>query len=370
MPLPAARHGPATALPFPRRRVGPAQHLSGIRNAERGRAEGRKRSRHAGDGPVPGAVPRLPPWPGEPASPAPHHTPARTMPTPTAPALPARLRGDAKQWLRALVPLEVRKRLAVWISRRRWLGGRYWWSTEVVRDLAERDVNAYHHFLWSHHLAYAETYEVERRFGRDRIHPTRHLLFADLLRVLRERGVVPEADVRSVLEVGASMGYLLRHMEEELFPAARTLEGIDIDEYAVRAGTEHLRRLGSRVSLATGDMTALPCLLAGRRFDLVLCAGTLMYLREEDASTVVDAMLRHCSGVVALAGLADPAVDNRELRASGTRERDRTSVHNLDALVERAGGTVVHRRWEGGRTVDGNTVYFVFAVPGVAEAAA
>jgi hypothetical protein len=31
--------------------------------------------------------------------------------------------------------------------------------------------------------------------------------------------------------------------------------------------------------------------------------------------------------------------------------------------VERAGGRVVHRRWEGAQKVGGNTLYFVFAEP-------
>jgi hypothetical protein len=67
--------------------------------------------------------------------------------------------------------------------------------------------------------------------------------------------------------------------------------------------------------------------------------------------------------VLVLAGLAHPDQDNATLAASAVRERDGTFIHNLDAMVQDAGGRVVHRRWEGARLLDGNTIYFVFGVP-------
>ena len=94
-----------------------------------------------------------------------------------SPAPPAKLRAALKERFRAAVPLRARMRMAVVVGRSR-LPGAEWWSAELVRDLAERDLNAYHRFLWSNHLAYARTYEPEARFGDARIHPTRHLLFA------------------------------------------------------------------------------------------------------------------------------------------------------------------------------------------------
>ena len=72
-------------------------------------------------------------------------------------------------------------------------------------------------------------------------------------------------------------------------------------------------------------------------------------------------MLARTSGVLALAGLAHPDSDNAQLAASARRERDGTWIHNFDAMVARAGGRVFRRRWDGARTLDGNTVYFVFA---------
>ncbi|HEX8692848.1 MAG TPA: class I SAM-dependent methyltransferase [Longimicrobium sp.] len=283
------------------------------------------------------------------------------MPAPT-PA-PSRLRRDAKHLLRAVVPLSARKRLAAWIGRQHWLAQRHWWSVEMVRDLAERDVSGYHRFLWANHLGYAETYEPGQRFGAERVQLSRLLLFDDLARALRERGADPGQDVRSVLEVGCSMGYLLRYLELELFPAAEVLEGIDIDGYAVARGAEVLSREGSRARLLRGDMADLPRLVGDRRYDVVLCAGVLMYLREPEAAEVVRAMLERTGGLLALAGLAHPEADNARLPASVPRESDRSLIHNLDAMVERAGGRVVHRRWEGARKVGGNTLYFVFAEP-------
>jgi SAM-dependent methyltransferase len=280
-----------------------------------------------------------------------------------SPAPPAGLRAALKHRLRATLPLRVRMRMAV-LAGRSGLPGAEWWSAELVRDLAERDLNAYHRFLWSNHLAYARTYEPEARFGAERVHPTRHLLFAELRALLAARGMDPARDVRSVMEVGCSMGYLLRHAETEVFPAARVLDGMDIDAYAVARGREVLARAGSRIHLRVADATAASGTFSHPAYDVVLCAGVLMYLRPADAQQAVAAMLERTDGVLALAGLAHPETDNAHLPASVPRAHDRALVHNLDAMVERAGGRVLRRRWDGARQVAGNTVYFVFAEPG------
>jgi SAM-dependent methyltransferase len=277
-----------------------------------------------------------------------------------APSLPSALRAGLKERVRAALPLHLRMRMAVLVGRSR-LPGAEWWTAELVRDLAERDLNAYHRFLWSNHLAYATTYEPEQRFGAERVHPSRRLLFGELARLLADRGVDPARDVRSVLEVGCSMGYLLRHVETDVFPAARVLDGVDIDGYAVERGRRVLRSAGSRVHLSVGDATTLDGRFSHPAYDVVLCAGVLMYLRPADAQAAVAAMLARTAGVLALAGLAHPETDNARLAASVPRERDRTLVHNLDEMVARAGGRVIARRWEGARQVAGNTVYFVFA---------
>ena len=236
---------------------------------------------------------------------------------------------------------------------------------ELLRDFSERDPNAYHRFLWANHFCYAETYEVALRFGADQIHPTRRFLFEDLETCLATLGVRP-AEVDSVFEVGSSLGYNLRFLEARLFSDATVLEGCDIDDYAVTRGSEYLRTIASKVRVTVADMSALDALLRDRRFDVTLCAGVLMYLNEAEAEHVVASVLRHTGMVAAFAGLADPERDNATLPQSGIRSRDRTFIHNIDAMVSRAGGRVLQRRWEGPRVVDGNTVYFVFAANGSA----
>jgi SAM-dependent methyltransferase len=273
------------------------------------------------------------------------------------------LRRAAKVTIRTAVPVGMRQRLAVWVGRQAWLSGREYLSMELVRDLAEKDPNRFHRFLWSNHLGYAETYEVERRFDEANLHPTRRLLLDELGSCLREQTREAVGEVKSVLDVGCSLGYLLHHLETSVFPDAEVLDGVDIDEYAIEAGAKHLARQGSRVRLQAGDMADLPRLLGDRRYDVVLSAGTLMYLTEADAAVVVRELLARTRGVLALTGLADPEADNAQLARSAVRERDGSFVHNLDRMVAAAGGRVVRRRWDGAHQIDGNTVYFVFAVP-------
>ncbi len=124
----------------------------------------------------------------------------------------------------------------------------------LLQDLHRHDPVALHRFLWSNHLAYAHSYETSDRFGADRINPTRHALFGNLDAHLRSRGLDPRKDIRTVLEIGCSQGYLLRHLELTAFHSATILHGIDIDDYAIRTGSAHLNSLGSRVELFAADM--------------------------------------------------------------------------------------------------------------------
>jgi SAM-dependent methyltransferase len=255
--------------------------------------------------------------------------------------------------------------LAIWVGRREGLKGRQWWVFELLRDQAEQDPNGFHRFLWSHHLAYAETYEATSRFGADNLHPSRRLLLHDLAAHAERNGVVLSADIRSVFDVGCSLGYLLRHLETAVCPGAPILEGNDLDAHAIRDGSAFLSRAGSRIRLHVADVSELPRVFAGRTFDLVICAGVLMYLQEADALVAVRNILQHTGRVAVFAGLAHPSRDNVELEGAATRERDSTFIHNLDRLVAGAGGRVVYRRWEGARMVEGNSIYFVFAEPTV-----
>ncbi|HEX5824281.1 MAG TPA: class I SAM-dependent methyltransferase [Candidatus Limnocylindrales bacterium] len=272
------------------------------------------------------------------------------------------LRGGST-FFRRLIPLRGRRRIVAWLGRHAWIPYRDVVSIELLRDFAEREPNEAHRFLWAHHLAYAESYEVERRFGADRINETRHMLFADLRAYLMDQGVDPAVDIRSVFEVGCSLGYLLRHLETTMFTSATSIEGVDIDRYAIEQGSAHLGVLGSKVNLRTFDIADLETALSGRTVDVILCLGVLLYLPQADAHEVVRAILRHTGVVAAFAGLAHPTRDNATLHASVIRDRDATFIHDIDEMVNDGGGSVAWRRWEGPRLVDGNTVYFVFARP-------
>jgi SAM-dependent methyltransferase len=239
-------------------------------------------------------------------------------------------------------------------------------SMAMIRDWAEKDVNAFHRFLWAHHLGYAKFYEGINDFGIKNLPKTRRILFDDLKEclLLQSRSPTDAIEVRSIFEVGCSAGYLLHFMETDLFPAATTLEGVDIDEYALKKGNAYLRAHGSKIRLIHADMADLDRYMGGRKFDIIVCAGVLMYLHEYAAADVVQSMLNHCGGLVTIAGLAHPVVDNVQLKHSEIRGSDEAFIHNVDAMVQRAGGKIVYRRWEGSKTFDGQTVYFVFCRPG------
>src|SRR5262245_31515819 len=129
--------------------------------------------------------------------------------------------------LRNSFPLAMRKRILRWAQRGSFRS-RLFSPVEFLRDLARNDPNGFHRFLWAHHLAYAESYEIAR-FAPENLDASRHMLFADIEEHLRERALTPERDVWSVFEAGCSLGYLLRHAETKVFPSATRLIGVDVD---------------------------------------------------------------------------------------------------------------------------------------------
>ena len=141
--------------------------------------------------------------------------------------------------------------------------------------------------------------------------PSRLLLFEGMLRVLAEQGVAAR-DVDSVLEVGCSLGYLLRHLELNHFGRAQTLDGVDIDAYAIEVGQRQLEQERSRVRLLRGDSRELPQLLGDRTYDVTLCAGVLMYLAPADATAVVAEILGRTRQLAVFAGLARFVVARNE----------------------------------------------------------
>lgn len=275
------------------------------------------------------------------------------------------IKAAAKNSLIKLFPLGVRMQLAVFVDRLSWVpqARRYWWAQELVKDLREKDANEYHKFLWQNHLAYAETYEIASRYGYENIEGSRKLLFEDLEKKLIEIGVDRETDIHSAFEVGCSLGYLLRYMEEDFFPSARTLAGLDIDAYAISEGARYLKSINSIVDLKVGDMESLSSVLDPDGYDIIFCLGVLMYLKENDAQKVIREMLSHTRKLLVLSGVANPTSDNRHLQETTIRTRDGTFIHNFDNMIQNEGGEIIYRRWEGTRMVENNSIYFVFARP-------
>jgi SAM-dependent methyltransferase len=251
----------------------------------------------------------------------------------------------------------------LWVNRNRFASRWSWLSFDILQDFADRDPSAFHRFLWSNHLLYAETYDPARCFGLTRMHATRRLLFADIKEHLRSFGVDPVKAIKSVFEVGCSVGHVLRFIETDVFPDATVLRGIDVDRLAIESGQKELAAQKSIVEIETGDMADLEARL-DRNFDLILCAGVLQYFRQGDAAKVVSAMLHRSAKLVALTGLAHPDCDNGTLDQSAIRREDKSHIHNIDAMVHAAGGSVVKRRWEGSTLLEGRGIYFVLAAPG------
>jgi len=256
------------------------------------------------------------------------------------------------------LPLSVRQALVTAVGRRRPPGGLEF-AMGMLDDLRRRDPVALHRFLWSNHLAYAESYEIPKRFGSSKINPTRHILFSRIAAHLRSGGLDPRRDIRSVFEVGCSMGYLLRHLEEEVCPSAKILHGIEIDAYAVRAGATHLNSLGSKVRLFAADMEATERVMGSQSYDLVICCGVLMYVNESTAERVVQAMLAHADRLVGLICLA-PSGD---LELSEMRASDGAFIHNMDLMIRRAGGSIVSSEWVGTSTSGASPSNVILAQP-------
>lgn len=275
--------------------------------------------------------------------------------------------GQVLKWiitraLRPLFPLSVRKRMVLLVGRRRLLF-HHTFTMAMLTDFADSCPVEFHRFLWSHYLAYADTYEISRCFGQSQLARYHQALFADTVAYLLSRSVDHKTGVDSVFEVGCSLGYLLRFAETDVFPSAGTLRGLDIDRYAVTTGAAYLRSLGSRVELVAADITELREVMGEHVYDVVLCCGVLSYLSETTAAKIVEDMLRHTERVLAMACLAHPRVDNIELSRSDRRAIDNSFIHNLDRMVSEAGGTVARRRWESPKAIRDAGVYVVLAEP-------
>jgi len=162
-----------------------------------------------------------------------------------------------------------------------------------------------------------------------------------------------------VFEVGCSMGYLLHHLEKEVFPSATVLHGIDIDEYAIRTGSAHLSSQQSRVRLFAADIESADHILSRWKYDLVLCCGVLMYVNERIAERVVRAMFAGAGRLVGLICLAPPRHG-----WSGTRDYDGAFIHDVDQMIRRAGGSVVSSDWVDTSVSGSSPSHVILAEPG------
>jgi len=252
----------------------------------------------------------------------------------------------------------ARRRLAARVSRLTLLPDekREAFCFLVLGDLMQTNNKAMHKYLWTNHLAYATYYELRYRF--DGVEPSRELLFADVQRQLRSIGREPD-QVNSVLEIGCSLGYNLRYLERGLFAHVPELHGFDLDGAAIRAGSAYLAAAGSRIRLFEGDMEHLDELVGDRGYDVVYCAGVLLYLDAADAAQVVAAILRRTRLLAALTAVPSPTRDNALLDYSEMREWNSTHIHNLDRMVSDGGGAVVGRRYQ----LEPTPAYWVLAQP-------
>jgi SAM-dependent methyltransferase len=268
--------------------------------------------------------------------------------------------------VRKLVPLEPRLRAAAWVTRQRWMPHCDGIAIGLVRDLQARDPKRFHKFAWANHLmAYAQWYEDENElFAAEQMQPSRIELFNDLLDVVHTDLGLAASSIRSVLEIGCSQGYLLRHLEQHTLPGCERLVGIDIDGPAIEKGSRVLRTAGSRVHLLQGDMEQLSDLVGAETFDMTLAAGVLSYLNQADATAVVRRLLDRTRVVMVLAGLACFERHNDTLEQSMPSPGHAGQwLHNFDTMIRAAGGRVVRTRWEGGRQYNNQTISFAFAVP-------
>ena len=72
---------------------------------------------------------------------------------------------------RRVVPLAFRQKFVVQFCRRS-IRGQSFLSTELLRDLADKDLATFHRFFWEHHaggLSYGRTYEIGERFGDENL---------------------------------------------------------------------------------------------------------------------------------------------------------------------------------------------------------
>ncbi len=260
------------------------------------------------------------------------------------------------------LPLSIRKPLAIALDRYTRLKKRHWYTTRLLEDYARRHPENFQRFLWRYHLGRAAEYARAHGLDGGQLSASRILFAQDLGTLLQAHALRP----RSVLEAGCADGNFLHYLEIVLGLDDAAWLGMDIDARALARGARQLAAAGSRLCLRQGDLCQIPDCLDGQAFDLTICAGVLRFFNAGHAAGVVAMLLRHTRQLLALSGPAHPQYDNARL-ADSVLGADHSYRHNLDALVERAGGRVLRRRWQGAERLGGQSIYFVFAAPGLSR---
>jgi SAM-dependent methyltransferase len=269
--------------------------------------------------------------------------------------------------LRMSLPLRLRLGIASRLMRHRQLAGAERLAETLIADQETANPKLFHKFVWEHHFSrYGAWYGSIDLFKARKLNGSREsnmLFMSDLRTVMRDLSM-HDGSVYSVLDIGCSLGYMLRQLEREVFPTAEALVGIDIDREAVRIGRDFLGAARSRVQLLRGDLEEMDALLPRRRFDFSMAAGSLSYLDYSDARRAVLTMLTHTDQLVAFVGLANKRADNANLRSSVfDTERGNMWVHNFEAMIVGTGWEIVHTRWRAPNQDDQQGLYFVFASP-------
>jgi len=269
--------------------------------------------------------------------------------------------------LHRTLPLSARKAIVASELCRTWRGG-YEFSVGLLDDLRRRDPDTLHHFLWSNHLACAQTYEVSKKFGAANLNPSRVILVREIVDYFGARGLDPRLDIHSILDVGCSVGHLLRHLEMDVCPSARVLHGIDIDKQAIESGMTHLTAQKSSVKLFEADAERAGQLIGDQTYDLVLCCGVLMYMSEPKADQTIRAMLARAIRLVGIICLADRACQETPDPKSVTRAHDGAFLHHVDRMIVRAGGRVVCSQLVGAEVSGSSPSYVILAEPPARQA--
>jgi len=110
----------------------------------------------------------------------------------------------------------------------------------------------------------------------------------------------------SALEIGCSVGVFSQLMARKF----DKVTAIDVSKEALRAAAEH-NRDETNIRFSHDDLRSLNL---GNRYDVIVCADVLYYIREKDARKVCTQLDRHLAPngiIVMMTGISDANEDNK-----------------------------------------------------------